>query len=286
LFRSIIRDPQLQERGREGQSQQGIDLFGFRDRDPKQPVGIQCKRTDAPITEKIIRTEIAKARKLKPELTELIFATTSERDAKIQAHAAEITQELRESGYPCRITVMGWQDLRLEIVKYPDAIDAFLPSGRVFDQPVLQEIRQVDTVTQAKLDFLLGKVEGLSGPRVVFREEYDAELETEARSEPASLHAEITTYRNLVRKGQAKVPLEELTRLLMRDPAPYARYRILSNISAIHLNGGPVWAGSRFFQAGPHAAPQRREGPHQSCLRRACQWRPGKRSEEGPRDID
>ena len=238
LFRNIIRDPQLQEWGREGQDQQGIDLFGFRDRDPKQPVGIQCRRIVEPITEETIRADTAKARELRPDLTELIFATTSERDAKIQAAAAQITQELHQGEWTCRITVMGWQDLRLEIVKYPDALDAFLPSGRVFDQPVLQEIRQAGTATRAKLDLLLEKMEGLSASRAVFREEYDAELEPEAQSEPASLHAEITTYRNLLRKGQAKVPLEELTRLLARDPPPYARYRILSNISAIHLNSG------------------------------------------------
>ena len=238
LFRNIIRDPLLQEWGREGQDQQGIDLFGFRDRDPKQPVGIQCRRINEPITEETIRADLTKARKLRPDLTELIFATTSERDVKIQAAAAQITQELHAGGWPCRVSVMGWQDLRLEIAKYPDALEAFLPSGRVSDRPVLHEFRQADTVTQVKLDLLLEKVEGLSASRTVFREEYDAELEAEAKSEPASLHAEITTYRNLVRKGQAKIPLEELTRLLARDPPPYARYRILSNISAIHLNSG------------------------------------------------
>jgi hypothetical protein len=132
---------------------------------------------------------------------------------------------------------MGWQDLRLEIAKYLDALEAFLPSSRAFGQQVQQEY-QADAITQAKLDLLLERTEGLSVSRTVFREEYDAELEPEAKSEPASLHAEITTYRNLVRKGQAKVPLEELTRLLARDPPPYARYRILSNISAIHLNSG------------------------------------------------
>jgi len=238
LFRNIIRDPQLQEWGREGQDQQGIDLFGFRDRDPKQPVGIQCKRINEPITEETIRADVAKARKLRPDLTELTFASTSERDAKIQAAAAQITQELHAGGWSCRVSVMGWQDLRLEIAKYPDALEAFLPSSRVFGQQVQQEYRQADAITQAKLDLLLERTEGLSASRTVFREEYDAELEPEAKSEPASLHAEITTYRNLVRKGQAKVPLEELTRLLARDPPPYARYRILSNISAIHLNSG------------------------------------------------
>ena len=238
LFRNIIGDLQLQEWGREGQDQQGIDLFGFRDRDPKQPAGIQCKRINEPITEETIRADVAKARKLRPDLTELTFATTSERDAKIQAVAAQITQELHAGGWACRITVMGWQDLRLEIARYPDALEAFLPSSRMFGQQVPQELRQADAITQAKLDLLLERTEGLSASRSVFREEYDAELEPEAKSEPASLHTEITTYRNLIRKGQAEVPLEELTRLLARDLPPYARYRVLSNISAIHLNSG------------------------------------------------
>ena len=45
----------------------------------------QCRRIGEPITEKAIRAEIEKARGLEPNLTELIFATTLERDAKIQA---------------------------------------------------------------------------------------------------------------------------------------------------------------------------------------------------------
>jgi hypothetical protein len=236
LFRNIIGDPQLQEWGREGQDQQGITLFGFRDQDPKRPAGNQCKRINEPITEETIRADIAKARKLRPDLTELAFATTSERDAKIQAVAAQITQELYVGGWACRITVMGWEDLRLEIAKYPDALEAFLPSSRVFGRQVQHEYRQADAITQAKLDLLLERTEGLSASWTVSREEYDAELNPEAHSEPGSLHAEITAYRNVVRKGQAKVPLE--TRLLARDPPPYARYRILSNISAIHLNSG------------------------------------------------
>jgi Flp pilus assembly protein TadD len=240
LFRNLIRDPLLQEWGREGQDQQGIDLLGLRDGDPKQPVGIQCKRIADPITEKMIREDINRAKKLKPDLTELIFATTSDRDLKIQAVAAQITQELHDSGWPCRVTVMGWQDLRLEIVRFADALDAFLPSGRVFEHPTLQQVRHTEASIHAKMDaqtaLIMEKLEGLSRSRTVFREEYDAELEPEAQSEPIGLHTEITTYRNVIRKGQTKIALEELARLLTRDPPPYARYRILSNISAIHLN--------------------------------------------------
>ena len=41
-----------------------------------QPVGVQCRRIAEPITEETIRTDIRKAKELRPDLTELIFATT------------------------------------------------------------------------------------------------------------------------------------------------------------------------------------------------------------------
>ena len=70
---------------------------------------------------------------------------------------------------------MGWQDLRLEIVKYPDALDAFLPSGRPFEQPILQAVRDSEASIHAKTDaqtaLILEKLEGLSRSRTVFREE-------------------------------------------------------------------------------------------------------------------
>ena len=285
LLRAVVpqRHPgsQLQEWGREGQRQQGIDLFGFRDRDPKQPVGIQCKRIEEPITEKTIRAEIEKARKLRPGLTELIFATTSDRDVGIQAVAAQITQELHDTGWPCRIAVMGWQDLRLEIPKYLDALDAFSPSGRVFEQPTLQAVRQTGASIHAKMDahtaLIMEKLEGLSRSQTLFHDEYDAELEPEAKSEPGGLHHEITTYRNLIRKGQTKIALEELY------TAPHARPAALCTLpdSLEHL-GDPserreVRASARFFAAGARRAARRREGAHQSRVRGAGQRRPGHR---------
>ena len=118
LFRNVLRDPHAQEWGREGQDQHGIDVFGFRDADAGKPVGVQCKRIEAPITEAMLRKEIGKAHKFKPRLTELIFVTTSVRDAKIQAVCVRLTQELHGEGWPCRVVVMGWHDLRQEIVRW------------------------------------------------------------------------------------------------------------------------------------------------------------------------
>jgi tetratricopeptide (TPR) repeat protein len=254
LFRSLLADPLLQEFGREGQAQHGIDLFGSRDGDPRKPVGVQCRRIDEPINEKTIRQEVAKARKFTPPLTELIFATTSDRDGRVQAVAAQITLELHAEGWPCRVIIMGWQDLRPEIAKVPDAANAFGLSPPVLSQPVIDAVREEGASTRARADeqtaLILEKLESVTKPHAVIREEYDASLTPEAQSEPASLHATITTYRGFIRKGQTKIALAELTGLLERDPPlpPYARYRVLANVAVVHANAGRHELSLEYFR--------------------------------------
>lgn len=43
LFAGLLGDPNVKTFGARGMKQSGIDLIGTRDRDPAQPVGIQCK---------------------------------------------------------------------------------------------------------------------------------------------------------------------------------------------------------------------------------------------------
>ena len=43
LFMGILGDPNVKLLGTQGKKQYGLDLIGRRDRDPAQPVGIQCK---------------------------------------------------------------------------------------------------------------------------------------------------------------------------------------------------------------------------------------------------
>jgi hypothetical protein len=42
LFAGLLNDPNVKTVGTKGQGQQGLDLLGARDRDPDQPVGVQC----------------------------------------------------------------------------------------------------------------------------------------------------------------------------------------------------------------------------------------------------
>ena len=245
LFRNVLRDPHAQEWGREGQDQHGIDVFGFRDADAGKPVGVQCKRIEAPITEAMLRKEIGKAHKFKPRLTELIFVTTSVRDAKIQAVCVRLTQELHGEGWPCRVVVMGWHDLRQEIVRYPDALEAFLPgASRAMQAPVIEAVRDEGLRTRDQSEqhtsAILDRLDRISAAKTIVRGEYDPDLEPDAHSESPTLHARISTYREFIRKGRTKAALEELLGLLKQESGlpPYARYRVIANIAAVHFNAG------------------------------------------------
>ena len=239
LFRRDLGDRHLQEWGREGQKQNGIDLHGYRDGDTAKPVGIQCRRVKEPLTEEAMREDAEAARAIKPSLTELIFAATTERDVKAQAAAAVLTAELRAGGWPCRVVVMSWPDLCQEIVKYDDVLAVFQPSGRVLQQPIIEAVHQEGRAVQARFDqhgIELRDIKELlvrSQRSVV--EDYDDDLEPEARSEPVGLHKEISQIRRFIQKGRTGAAADELEALLKREPPipPYARYRVLANLAAV-----------------------------------------------------
>ena len=86
LMACVLGDPTTQPNGRSGQSQCGVDVYGYRNRDVNKLVGVQCKKKlDAKVTEEELRAEVKKAKKFKPKLTEFILATTAPRDEAVQA---------------------------------------------------------------------------------------------------------------------------------------------------------------------------------------------------------
>jgi tetratricopeptide (TPR) repeat protein len=238
LFRCILRDELLQEFGRDGQKQHGIDLLGCRDSDTSRPVGIQCRRKKT-LTPKEMREDAEEARAIKPALAELIFATTAERDKAVQLDAAALTQELIASGWNCRVTVMAWQDLQQEIALHPRALRAFWPSGPTMQQPVIDAVKEGN---EPVLALLREMKEGLGQSRQIISEEYDSDLAPEAKREPVGLHTRISTLRELIGKGRTRTALEGFEKLLAQEPPlpPYARYRVIANIGAVHFNAGRI----------------------------------------------
>ena len=77
----------IKRHGRQGQNQHGVDVFSYVEKYGGY-CGIQCKGkddyTNAQLTEGEIDTEIEKALGFEPELKLLVFATTANKDAKIE----------------------------------------------------------------------------------------------------------------------------------------------------------------------------------------------------------
>lgn len=72
----------LQKNGRPGQAQDGVDIHGADDLE--RPVAIQCKRTVAAPSIKLIREEIVAAEGFVPQPITLYIATTADPDSTLQ----------------------------------------------------------------------------------------------------------------------------------------------------------------------------------------------------------
>ena len=116
LWKRILEDPNLQRVGRRGQDQEGVDLIG-RKSETLNWVGIQCKvRTGGILTKDDVSHDVKKAKDFNPRLSELVFATTASRDAKIQTFARTLTeQNLSIGSFP--VTIIAWDDIAEELTK-------------------------------------------------------------------------------------------------------------------------------------------------------------------------
>ncbi len=100
--------PNLTRHGRQGQSQDGVDIYG--EDDLGRLVGIQCKLTTNDIDVDTIKTEISKAEGFQPELCAFYIATNLPTDAKIQREVRLLSQSrLNQNKFP--IGIFFWQDI-------------------------------------------------------------------------------------------------------------------------------------------------------------------------------
>src|SRR5512140_2462643 len=102
-------DADLKRNGRSGQEQDGVDLFGRRRRDPNAWIGVQCKNV-ASLTDREIREEVAKADSFQPPLAKYYFATSLDRDEKLQRVVRLLSEErLADGKFP--VEIVFWDDL-------------------------------------------------------------------------------------------------------------------------------------------------------------------------------
>ncbi|WP_409279475.1 hypothetical protein [Pseudomonas defluvii] len=117
-------NPNLSRHGRQGQKQDGVDVYGT---DSLQHfVGVQCKNTTKAISEQIITSECAKAERFTPSIQVLYIATTAERDVHIQAFARKLSKErLAQKKFP--VEVVFWEDVTADLARDTVAVRQHYP---------------------------------------------------------------------------------------------------------------------------------------------------------------
>ena len=146
LWRCILNDERTYLYGRRGQRQDGVDILGCRNGDPNRRVGVQCKlKTDGQLLRaEEVRREVDKATSFHPPLSEYLIVTTAPDDAKIQSLVKDLSATISETrNAPLQISVLGWDNLQLEIQRYPEALNAFDPLAYTSRRDNTSEDRKV-----------------------------------------------------------------------------------------------------------------------------------------------
>lgn len=252
LFQCILNDPNTMAHGRSGQAQQGVDVYGRRDRLNNHWVGVQCKEKSG--SEKLTRAELERevneAKKFLPRLSELIVVTTAPDDAHIQRVARQKTQQHAEEGL-FSVDVWGWGTLESEIIKYPQAAEAFHPDltpysrkQELVSEEILAATRQSNEMLAELLHQQTIASHGSVGESAADTSSAAMEVVENA------LHSEIDGYRDILREGKAKTAkslLENLKDRTWPSASERVRFRITTNIGAALLQLGQEQLAADYF---------------------------------------
>ncbi len=132
LYKAKFGD-KTQKNGRQGQTQNGVDIFV-----PDQSIGIQCKKRDykSNITKKELREEVKKAKNFKPALKRFILATTCKRSAPIQETARLISKE-QEKQNLFSVEIHSWEEIKDLLSKYPKVYQKYYYSANPATLPII-----------------------------------------------------------------------------------------------------------------------------------------------------
>ncbi|MDO8379631.1 hypothetical protein [Phenylobacterium sp.] len=250
LFAGLLNDPNVKTVGTKGQGQQGLDLLGTRDRDPDQPIGIQCKlRTKGTrLTETEVREEVAKALTVEPPLTEYYIVTTASDDTALGNLAMSLRQEQARLGRKIDIQVWGWDFLQQKIRGDLKALAAFDPG----QSPAQNKLLEVSTTTLAVTTEGHAETQGLLKDAHVLLQTIVARTADADHGDALEQHLDkqVDSYRNLLNDGRPKTALDMLTRLETELPTQASnaiRARIKGNRGWAHIKLGADDVGGRLL---------------------------------------
>ena len=139
LWKEMWRDPYAHHNGRNGQAQNGVDIWGINMFD-RYYSGVQCKGKNGNYQSKLTTDEIdnecKKAVNFKPSLKSFIMATTSPRDVVVQQHCRNITEQ---NIYSFSVDTWAWDDIEDEVQCRPTIMERFYPD--IKEASLLHEIQ-------------------------------------------------------------------------------------------------------------------------------------------------
>lgn len=104
---------EIKKNGRKGQTQKGVDVYGI-PKGEKSYYGIQCKGKDEYshklLSKNEIDTEIELAKAFKPQLAKFYFATTANKDSKIEEYIRIKDLENRQKDL-FEVHLFSWEDI-------------------------------------------------------------------------------------------------------------------------------------------------------------------------------
>ncbi|GBC62250.1 hypothetical protein DENIS_3219 [Desulfonema ishimotonii] len=134
-------NPNLTKHGRQGQPQNGVDIYGYDS--SGGIVGVQCKQTLKTINNKLIETEIKKADSFIPTLSEFYIATTAPADVNLQRQVRLISEK-RSSHNKFPVSILFWDDIIQDLIKDIDEFRKYYPQYQSINEKQEIDIRRRD----------------------------------------------------------------------------------------------------------------------------------------------
>ena len=246
-------NPNVQEYGRIGQRQHGVDIHG-RINNSANYGGVQCKDKDGlaakRLTKKEMQQEVLEAKNFSPALLEFVIVYTGPRDEGLQDEANRLTEENRKAGL-FSVSVWSWQEIKAELAKHLDLLRTHYPAqfgstvaaediSRVVVAEVSQEVKAVGARLSQELSS--GIVEGIGRLREEGKPQAGAELE-----------AELAHIKKLIETHKPKTCLEFIDDIIKKrwdTVTDKTRYKLLTNKGSCFLvQSKGKEAGALFVQA-------------------------------------
>jgi cellulose synthase operon protein C len=253
LFAELLGDPHIKLVGTKGKNQGGLDLMGTRQRDPHQPVGVQCKlitKAGGKLDLVGVRSDITRALALSPPLTEIYVVTTASDDLTYDTLAMTMRQEQAALGRTVEIQIWGWDNLQEHIREHVAALKAFDPYYSVTTELLIdlgQENVKIARQSSSRLEKMDAKLTALS-----IQISHPADSASTATIDIV-FNAQLDSIRDLLNTGRPRSALGLLEALESSPPAALSdpiQSRILANKGWAYLRlGDHIRGGNLLIEA-------------------------------------